>query len=132
MEADRKASGRADRERPLALRVDPLLERESELAALDELVAGAAGPGRLLAIQAPPGIGKTSLILEARSRARDAGRIVLTARGSELESRFSYGVVRQLFEPFLAQRTDPERADLLSGAARLAGPLFEPAQLTAE
>jgi DNA-binding CsgD family transcriptional regulator/tetratricopeptide (TPR) repeat protein len=119
-------------EKPLALRIDPLLERDGELAALDALLGGELDRGRLLAIEAPPGIGKTSLILEARSRAREAGIQVLAARGSELESRFSFGVVRQLFEPFLAQLSDQERSEVLTGAAKLASSLFEPAQLEAE
>jgi DNA-binding CsgD family transcriptional regulator len=119
-------------EKPLALRLDPLLERDGELAALDALVGGELGLSRLLAIEAPPGIGKTSLILEARSRARAAGTRALAARGSELESRFSFGVVRQLFEPFLAQLSDQERGQVLTGAAKLTSSLFEPAQLEAE
>ena len=50
-----------------------LLERDAELGAIDALI-GAAGPtGRLLAIEGPPGIGKTSLIAEAKLRAQAAG-----------------------------------------------------------
>ena len=56
---------------------------------------------------------------------------VLSARGSELERAFS-GVVRQLIEPFLARLSGEERAELLTGAAALATPLFEPAQLAEE
>jgi DNA-binding CsgD family transcriptional regulator len=118
-------------EKPLALRLDPLLERDAELAALDALVGRGPGSRRLIAIEAPPGIGKTSLIVEARARARDAGVQVLTARGSELESRFAFGVVRQLFEPLLAQVSNQERSDLLAGAAALASPLFDPARFAA-
>ena len=119
------------RERPLALRLDPLLERDGELGALDALLAREPGPGRLVAIEAPPGLGKTSLILETRARAQRLGTRVLGARGSELESRFAYGVVRQLFEPFVVQLPAAERAAILAGAASLAAPLFEPAQLAA-
>jgi DNA-binding CsgD family transcriptional regulator/tetratricopeptide (TPR) repeat protein len=108
-----------------------LLERDDELAAVDMLV-GTSGRGRLLAIEGPPGIGKTSLIQEARARAGDAGMQVLAARGSELEKTFAFGVVRQLFEPFVFQLTDDERTELLAGAAELASPLFEPGQLSAE
>jgi DNA-binding CsgD family transcriptional regulator len=108
-----------------------LLERDAELAAFEALFGDASGRGRLLAIEGPPGIGKTSLILEARRRARRAGMQVLSARGSELENTFSFGVVRQLFEPFLVQLPADERAELLVGAAELATPLFEPAQIAA-
>ncbi|HKD33737.1 MAG TPA: AAA family ATPase [Gaiellaceae bacterium] len=128
----RETIGAEPAEQPLALRLEPLLERDGELVALDALVGGGPESPRLVAIEAPPGIGKTSLILEARVRARDAGTRVLSARGSELESRFAFGVVRQLFEPFLAQLSDLERSELLAGAADLASPLFEPARFDTE
>jgi DNA-binding CsgD family transcriptional regulator len=109
-----------------------LLERDAELAAVQTLIGSAAGRGRLLAIEGPPGIGKSALILEARIRGHLAGMQVLGARGSPLEAAFSFGIVRQLFEPFLADLSDRDRAELLSGAAELANPLFEPAQLVAQ
>jgi DNA-binding CsgD family transcriptional regulator len=109
-----------------------LLERDAELAAVEALIGGVSGRGRLLAIEGPPGIGKTSLILETRLRGQASGMQVFGARGSELESAFSFGVVRQLFEPFLVQLSEEERTELLGGAAELAIPLFEPAQLAAE
>jgi DNA-binding CsgD family transcriptional regulator len=109
-----------------------LLERDAELATLEALIGGASGWGRLLAIEGPPGIGKTALILEAQSRAQEAGVQALGARGSELEATFSFGVVRQLFEPLLAQLAEEERHALFVGAAEFATPVFEPAQLSAE
>jgi class 3 adenylate cyclase/DNA-binding CsgD family transcriptional regulator len=109
-----------------------LLEREAELAALDALVAAAPTAGRLLAIEGPAGIGKTRLLAEARERGHASGMRVLAARGSELEREFSYGVVRQLFEPLLASAPREERAELLAGAAELARPIFDPAHFGAE
>jgi DNA-binding CsgD family transcriptional regulator/tetratricopeptide (TPR) repeat protein len=109
-----------------------LLERDSELAVVEGLIGAAPGGGRLLAIEGPPGIGKTALIAEAKSRGQEAGMQVLGGRGSEFERSFSYGVVRQLFEPFLASLGANERADLLAGAAALAAPLFDPAQIAVE
>ena len=103
-----------------------LIERDGELAAVDALIDGL---GSLLAIEGPPGIGKTALLAEARRRGEAAGLQVLSARGSELERTFSFGVVRQLFEPLVVQLSERERADALAGAAKLASPLFEPAQL---
>ena len=50
---------------------------------------------------------------------------VLTARGGEREHEFSFGVVRQLFEPMLALAPADEREELLAGAAALAAPLFD-------
>jgi DNA-binding CsgD family transcriptional regulator/tetratricopeptide (TPR) repeat protein len=108
-----------------------LLERDLELTTVAALLDGASGFGRLLAIEGPPGIGKTSLIFEARARGEELGMQILSARGTELEQTFAFGVVRQLFEPHVAHLSDDERTDALGGAAALASPLFEPAQLTA-
>src|SRR5262245_19550760 len=109
-----------------------LRERDAELAAAGALIGGATRGGRLLAIEGPPGIGKTSLIQETRTRGQAAGMQALGARGSELERTFSFGVVRQLFEPLLARVTREERGELMAGAAGLASPLFEAARLAAE
>jgi len=49
---------------------------------------------------------------------------VLSARASELELNFPFGVVRQLFEPLLAGADRPTRTKLLDGAASLAAPLL--------
>jgi DNA-binding CsgD family transcriptional regulator len=109
-----------------------LLERDAELAAIDAVISATPGGDRLLAIEGPPGIGKTSLIVDAKARAREAGMQVLGARGSELERAFAYGVVRQLFEPSLARLPAEERAELFAGPAALAAPVFDPVQLAAE
>jgi AAA ATPase domain len=108
-----------------------LLERDAELAAVEDLISTTPSVGRLLTIEGPPGIGKTSLLVEAKARGQAAGMQVVAARGSELERTFSYGVVRQLFEPLLARLPVEERAEALDGAAVLALPLFDPAQLAA-
>lgn len=116
---------------PFSVRPD-LLERDPELAAIEDLIGGVAEGGRLLAIEGPPGIGKTALIGEAKARGRRAGLQVFGARGTEFERSFSYGVVRQLFESHLASSKAEGRAGLLAGAAALAAPLFDPAQVAAE
>ena len=118
-------------EQPFPVQLD-LLERDTELTAVTGLIAASPGGGRLLAIEGPPGIGKTALMMEAKALAQEAGMQVLGGRGSDLERSFSYGVVRQLFEPLLASLQAEERADLLAGSAALAAPLFDPAQLAAE
>src|SRR5215475_13345492 len=80
-----------------------LCEREGELARVDALMTTArAGRGGVLLITGPAGIGKTVLLGAARERAGQAGMRVLAGRGGELESGFSFGVARQLFEPLLA------------------------------
>ena len=109
-----------------------LLERDTELGALEDLVGSGDSGGVLMAIEGPPGIGKTALIAEAKSRGNEAGMRVLSGRGSELERSFSFGVVRQLFEPLLVSLSEEERADALAGAAALAEPLFNPEQLDVE
>ncbi|TMM04032.1 MAG: LuxR family transcriptional regulator [Actinobacteria bacterium] len=102
-----------------------LLERDRELEQLDRLVTDAcAGRGRLVLVEGPPGIGKTSLLEAARDRARERDMTVLAARASELDRDFPFGVVRQLFEPLVAAAAAPRRATLLHGAAALAAPLL--------
>ena len=109
-----------------------LLERDGELAMVEALIGAAKGTGRLLAIEGPPGIGKTALTAETRALAEQAGLRVLGARGSELERSFSYGVVRQLFEPLLAALAAEQRGELLMDSAAPAAALFDAAQLAAE
>ena len=109
----------------------PLLEREAEVAALHAVVdAAASGAGRLVAIEGRAGMGKTRLVAEARALASGAGFEVLLARSADLEQEFAYGVVRQLFEPYLASLSQDERDEALSGTAALAERLFGDEELT--
>ncbi len=108
-------------------RTDILLEREPELSRMREAIRQAgSGAGALVVIGGPAGIGKTALLLAAAGMAEQAGLRVLRARGSDLEQEFAFGVARQLFEGPLARAGAEQREALLRGAARLAGPLFEP------
>src|SRR5205807_6948845 len=101
--------------------VERLREREREVAAVEELLDGG---GRMLLLEGRAGIGKTSLVEVACSRAAELGHEVLRARGSELESGFAFGVVRQLFERRLAGTDPGEREALLAGPAAAARPLL--------
>jgi DNA-binding CsgD family transcriptional regulator len=95
-----------------------LLERDAELAVLDEqLDAAAAGHGSLVVVEGPAGIGKTRLLAAARERARARGFEVLQGRGSPLERDVQFGLVRQLIERPIALASPAERDRLLSGPA---------------
>ena len=102
-----------------------LVERVREVEELYTLIADAArGEGAVALIEGTAGVGKSTLLAQARERAVRDGALVLTARGSELESLFSFGVVRQLFEGVL---TDEEtRTGALKGAAAPAEAAFGP------
>jgi DNA-binding CsgD family transcriptional regulator len=103
-----------------------LLEREREVAAIDDALGAArAGGGRLLYVEAHAGLGKSQLLAVGAKRAGEAGMAVLSAQGSELERGHSFGVAMQLFEARLAKAGKGEREDLLGGAAALARPVFE-------
>ena len=97
--------------------MNELLERERELAAVDELLERRRG---VLVFEAGVGVGKTALLEAACRRAAGTGFEVLRARGSELEAEFAYGVVRQLFERRLVGANPGERARLLAGPAAAA------------
>jgi DNA-binding CsgD family transcriptional regulator len=99
----------------------PLLERELELERVDGLLAATTkAEGRCLVIEGRAGIGKTALLTELRARAHRAGMLVCAARGTELESEFAFGVVRQLFEHVVRERGQGP----FEGAAALAAPII--------
>jgi hypothetical protein len=95
-----------------------------ELASLDRLIASAAARDAVLAlVEGRAGIGKSRLIGAARDRAAGAGFRVLSARGTELEREFPFGMVRQLFEPL---RTEPDEWErVLGGSAAAARSVFD-------
>ena len=98
-----------------------LFERERELGQIDALIEEAASRGRVGVIEGPAGIGKSQLLAEARERA-STSMVTLSARASELEREFPFGVVRQLFEGAIATPKVRERA--LTGAAEPAAVAF--------
>ncbi len=95
-----------------------LLEREREVAQIKQaLIDGVDGRGRLVVIEAEAGLGKTRLLSEAQALGVAAGMRVVSARATELERAFPFGIVRQLFEPVVANRSAPEVSALWTGAA---------------
>lgn len=101
-----------------------VLERERELAALDaHLEAARAGQGRVVLVEGPQGIGKTTLLTAMRARHATGVRWIV-ARGSEQERDHAFGVVRQLLEPVLAE----DGGGLLHGAAALSRTVLAPGE----
>ena len=102
-----------------------LLEREHELErVLATLRAVGQRAGGVLIIEGAAGMGKSRLLEAARGRASELGVRVLSARATDLEQGFPYGVVRQLFERTLLAADAGERNRWLAGAAALAGELL--------
>ncbi|MFD9572390.1 AAA family ATPase [Streptomyces sp. NPDC059982] len=100
----------------------PLLERESEILAIhravDELFGvsdsgAAARRGGVMTFAGSGGIGKTTLLAEARRHAAERGCTVLSARGGEQEKQVPFHVMRQLIQPAFAAMSEDERRDVL-------------------
>ena len=95
-----------------------LLDRDVELTELARrLAVPRAGSGRVIVIEGPAGIGKSTLLAATDRLARADGATVLRALCSPLEQDAAWGMAHQLFEPL---RTRPEWDGLMVGAAGLA------------
>jgi DNA-binding NarL/FixJ family response regulator len=102
------------------------IEREKELATLDQCLAAAVGgAGSTIVIEGAAGKGKSRLLTVAGDMARAEGMQVLGANASELEQDFPFGVAIQLFEPGWSSTGPDDRAALLQGPARAAATLLE-------
>jgi AAA ATPase domain len=102
-----------------------LLERDAELARIEQAIAALRrGHGGMLVFQGAAGIGKSALLHTLCKQAAGQGVQTFTARASELERGFGFGVVRQLLERRVVCAGESERAELLAGAAGLAGPVL--------
>ena len=114
---------------PQIATIDPdLIEREAELGALDQALAGAiAGRGSVVAIEGPPGIGKSSLVASCLELGRAREMYTISVRATELERSYPYGIVRQTADTVTLGKPDEERAALFTGAAKLALPILDPA-----
>src|SRR5829696_3442761 len=76
-----------------------LLGRDSECAALDQLVASVrAGPSRALVLRGEAGVGKTALLEYLAQRA--PGCDVVRAAGVESEMELAFAGLQQLCAPF--------------------------------
>jgi hypothetical protein len=98
-----------------------IVERQDELgravAALDLI---AVGEGRVISIEGPAGIGKSTLLAAIREQAGERGYRIFAARGGEMEIDFPFGVVRQLFEAAAAGASE----QAFAGAAAPAEAVF--------
>jgi hypothetical protein len=102
-----------------------LLDRDTELRVLTRQVeAVRRGTGRVVTVEGPAGIGKSSLLAEMAREAEQQGMAVLRARGSPLEQDLAWGVARQLFEPL---RGSEVWSGLTVGAAGGATRALDPA-----
>jgi hypothetical protein len=99
-----------------------LLERELELATVRAFVRR----GGVLVIEGRAGMGKTAILDATCIAAQRVGRLVLRARGSDLESDFAFGIARQLLERWCTDTSSDERAALFSGSAGAAKALVMP------
>jgi hypothetical protein len=114
---------RSVRETPM---LQALVERDLELGLLADLVHDvASGRGRLLLFEAPAGLGKSALLERGVRIAREAGLLVLRARGHQLERGFAWGLARSLFEASLLGSSRTERDRLLDSPAAPARSVFE-------
>src|SRR5215208_4809271 len=113
---------------PQMATIDPdLIEREAELRALDQALAGAiAGRGSVVAIEGPPGIGKSSLVNSCLELARAREMYTISVRATELERSYPYGIVRQTGDTVTLDKWEEGRAALFPGAAKPARPFLDP------
>src|SRR5918999_2814145 len=102
----------------------PLIGREFELTVLEHTMdALVEGRGTIVSVTGEPGIGKTRLILEVRSRYRDRVRFI-EGRGVSYAQNFPYWPIRDLLREWLGVgATTPEARIRLELKAEL-GHLF--------
>ncbi|NXY93356.1 AAA family ATPase [Streptomyces sp. BR123] len=111
----------------------PLLERESELLAIrravddvrgvsDQGPGGATRRGGVLTFAGSAGIGKTTLLGEARRYAVEHDCTVLFARGGEQERQVPFHVMRQFIQPVFAAMAEDERRKALGNWRSIVAP----------
>ncbi|MET8506293.1 AAA family ATPase [Streptomyces sp. NPDC004787] len=102
-----------------------LLERDGEMAAVEDAIrSAAAGSGTLVVLSGPAGAGKTRLLRQMRLSALGHGMHALTGSGSTFEREIPFGIVRQMLEVPLARAPEQDRDLWLSGAAAEAASLL--------
>ncbi|MER5362483.1 AAA family ATPase [Streptomyces sp. NPDC002785] len=101
-----------------------LFGRDRELAAVDELVDGLPERGSALLIRGAPGIGKSSLLDHAVTRARNSGLTALKASGVQTETHLPFAGLHQLTHTMTDRisHLPPTQAEALLGAFGMAEP----------
>jgi len=79
--------------------IAPLLGRADEQRLLASLLDEVATRGQALVIRGEPGIGKSRLLAEAASEARERGMAVLTATGVQSEAHLPFAGLHQMLRP---------------------------------
>ncbi|MFE9776097.1 ATP-binding protein [Streptomyces sp. NPDC005931] len=125
--------------RPPAAASASLWERDAEVAAIeqavDTLCADRSSPGSLLVLRGEAGLGKTTLLAEARRIAEQRGCTVWSARGGETLRSVPFNVVRQLLQPALVPMLPEEAREYLGDWYDIAGPalgIAEPGERQAD
>ncbi|WP_329544353.1 AAA family ATPase [Streptomyces sp. NBC_01356] len=112
--------------RPGVVASAPLWERDEEVATLEQaigaLCADSDSSGSLLVFSGDAGLGKTSLLAEARRIAESSGCAVWSARGGETVTSVPFNVVRQLLQPALVSLLSEEAREYLGDWYDIAGP----------
>lgn len=101
-----------------------LLDRDRELRELRNALEDARHEhGRIVIVEGPPGIGKTSLLAAAFADAAEKGVAAFRARATDLETHVPYGCMHRLLEPAVSRASEGGR-DPFEGAAAHASLLF--------
>jgi AAA ATPase domain len=77
--------------------------RETEIALIDQLLSRIDLGGSALVISGAPGIGKSTLLEEAKSRARECGITVLSMTGVQAEVHIAFAGLEQALRPLMKQ-----------------------------
>jgi DNA-binding CsgD family transcriptional regulator len=95
-----------------------LFGREREIAFVQDLINRAGSTGSSLVVRGEAGIGKSSLLAEAASRAREHGMLVLTTAGAQSETHLPYAALHHLLRPLLGGMSglEPMQRAALSSA----------------
>src|SRR5258708_15677356 len=95
---------------------DEVVGRARELEAVSAFLEAMAGGPAGLIFAGEPGIGKTTLWMEALARARERSLMVLSARPVAAEARLAFAALADLLEPVaggvLAGLPEPQRRAL--------------------